>query len=277
VPARPSERGVTPARSDYRELPPPRALGAHLACLWTRSTDDARAQLAPRVVPDGCLDLVWVGDAAPMLVGPATEPHLPRLPAGARIVGVRFRPAMASGLLGVPAHALLNRQVPLHDLWGARAARSWARVGELETLEARVAAAQALVAERLAAAAAADHLVAAAARWLARHPAAPVAALRREAGLSERQLRRRFETAVGYGPKTLQRILRFQRWLRLARQPPAPPAGLADLAAAAGYADQAHLTREVARLAGIPPAALLAELMGAGGAPRPIRSRPLAR
>ena len=36
-------------------------------------------------------------------------------------------------------------------------------------------------------------------------------------GVSERQLRRRFVDAVGYGPKTLARVLRFQRFLALAR------------------------------------------------------------
>ncbi|GGB64488.1 hypothetical protein GCM10011505_51070 [Tistrella bauzanensis] len=36
--------------------------------------------------------------------------------------------------------------------------------------------------------------------------------------------------------------------------------GLADLAAAAGYADQPHMTRDCRRLAGLPPARLLAEL-----------------
>jgi AraC-like DNA-binding protein len=68
-------------------------------------------------------------------------------------------------------------------------------------------------------------------------------------GLSERQLRRRFVDAVGYGPKTLARILRFQRFLALAGS----GEDLARLALAAGYADQAHLTRETRRLAGRTP------------------------
>jgi AraC-like DNA-binding protein len=72
-------------------------------------------------------------------------------------------------------------------------------------------------------------------------------------GLSERQLRRRSLAAFGYGPKTLQRVLRFQRALRLAR------AGepLADAAFAAGYADQAHFAHEVRALAGEPVRNLL--------------------
>jgi methylphosphotriester-DNA--protein-cysteine methyltransferase len=77
--------------------------------------------------------------------------------------------------------------------------------------------------------------------------------------VSERQLRRRFEVAVGYGPKTLQRILRFRRVLDQLGATSATP-DLADLAIRSGYADQAHLTRETTRLAGRPPAALARSL-----------------
>jgi transcriptional regulator GlxA family with amidase domain len=68
--------------------------------------------------------------------------------------------------------------------------------------------------------------------------------------VSERQLRRRFSEEVGYGPKTLQRILRFQRAVTELRS---ERAGLAGAAATAGYADQAHLSRESRRLAGLSP------------------------
>jgi AraC-like DNA-binding protein len=80
-----------------------------------------------------------------------------------------------------------------------------------------------------------------------------------EIGLSVRQLRRRCHTVVGYGPKTLQRVLRFRRFV--SRLDAGLPNGqdvhdLATLAAQAGYADQAHLTRECRALAGLTPAAL---------------------
>ncbi|HKZ12213.1 MAG TPA: helix-turn-helix domain-containing protein [Solirubrobacterales bacterium] len=71
-------------------------------------------------------------------------------------------------------------------------------------------------------------------------------------GFSERQLRRRFLATVGYGPKTLQRILRMRRFLKLASVD-----GLAGGAAAAGYADQAHLSREVRALTGLTPSEIL--------------------
>jgi transcriptional regulator GlxA family with amidase domain len=73
--------------------------------------------------------------------------------------------------------------------------------------------------------------------------------------LSERQLRRRFHVAIGYGPKVFDRVMRLQRLLALA--PAASPGGLARLAADAGYADHAHMAAETARLTGLPPTALL--------------------
>ena len=249
---------------DYRELPPPRPLAAHLVCLWTRTTGEREAELRPRVLPDGCIDIVWMGDAAPAVVGPATRAVRPSLPRRSTIVGARFRPGMAPSLLGLPASELLDAEVPLPDIWGREAAGRAVRAAELRTVEARLAAAEAALVDRLAVAGPSDKPVRAAVAWLIRHPAGRVGELSRWCGLSERQLLRRFEAAVGYGPKTLQRILRFRRWLHLASRMPNGRSGLAELAAVAGYADQAHLTREVARLAGVPPAALLADGAGAG-------------
>ena len=82
-----------------------------------------------------------------------------------------------------------------------------------------------------------------------------VAAARLEApgpfAVSERRLRRRFVQAVGYGPATYLRVARFQRAVALASRVP----GLAALAAAAGYSDQAHLSRDCRALTGLTPRA----------------------
>jgi AraC-like DNA-binding protein len=77
-------------------------------------------------------------------------------------------------------------------------------------------------------------------------------------GMSERTLRRRCEHGFGYGPKTLDRILRMQRFLRLVSAQKG--LSLTKLAAAVGYADQAHLTREARELTGLTPTTILAQL-----------------
>jgi transcriptional regulator GlxA family with amidase domain len=88
---------------------------------------------------------------------------------------------------------------------------------------------------------------------------AEVAALASSLCISERQLRRRFESATGLTPTTLQRILRFQRFLALAWIRAQPSTQVAQLAVEAGYADQAHLSREAARLEGRSPRNFLSE------------------
>ncbi len=57
---------------------------------------------------------------------------------------------------------------------------------------------------------------------------------------------------MGYGPKLLERVLRFRRAERLALH----GASLAAVAVGAGYADQAHLVRECRLLAGSTPSQL---------------------
>ena len=95
-----------------------------------------------------------------------------------------------------------------------------------------------------------DPLVSAAVRALGR-PRARVGVVAVELGVSARQLQRRISDAVGYGPKMLQRVLRFRRLQALPRAP------LAELALDAGYADQAHMTAEVTALAGVSPVRFL--------------------
>ena len=88
-------------------------------------------------------------------------------------------------------------------------------------------------------------------------PGSRVGSISRTLGMSERQLLRRFKAAVGYGPKTLDRVLRFQRFLASARAVRRGDENLAGIAAELGYADQAHLTRECVELAGLTPRQLL--------------------
>ena len=99
---------------------------------------------------------------------------------------------------------------------------------------------------------------------LLRDPAARTEDIAGRVGLSERQFRRRSHAAIGYGPKTLQRILRFQRVVRLLDAAAEPP-DLAALAALTGYADQPHLTRECTALSGLTPAALARTRRAAAG------------
>src|SRR4051794_41545877 len=73
----------------YRELPLPGRAAPHVACLWTRDAEPAAS--VRRILPDACVDVVWVQGDRLVVAGPATGPALARLPAGAAAAGVRFR------------------------------------------------------------------------------------------------------------------------------------------------------------------------------------------
>ncbi|MFH9013366.1 helix-turn-helix domain-containing protein [Streptomyces sp. NPDC017943] len=221
---------------------PSRLVGA---VVWTNTP---AAGGTTRVLPDGCMDLLW-HDGRLLVAGPDTRAHLTAGEPGGW-AGVRFHPGTAPALLGVPAHEVRDRRVALAELWPAP------RVRHLTDLvNAAADPASGLEEAALARAAHAgppDPLLRQVVAALA--AGRPVAATADELGIGARRLHRRSLAAFGYGPKTLARILRLRRALALARG----GVPFADTAARAGYADQAHLARDVREFTGLPLGALLA-------------------
>ncbi|WP_086727441.1 helix-turn-helix transcriptional regulator [Streptomyces carpinensis] len=199
------------------------------------------------VLPDGCMDLLW-SEGRLLVAGPDTRAYHPAGPP-APWAGLRFFPGTAPGYLGVPAHELRDRRVELAELWPAAEVRRLS--ARLDSARDPAVALEEVALERAVATGPPDPLL----RHLvtALDAGRPVAATADELGVGARQLHRRSLTAFGYGPKTLARVLRLQRALALAR------AGVpfADTAARAGFADQAHLARDVRQLTGIPLGGLL--------------------
>jgi len=248
--------------SDYREFFPPPRLESHLICFWTQTitssttASDSNAAFEQRVLPDGCVDIVAIDDEAPAIIGPWTQPFVTRLSPGTVITGARFRPGAAAGALGLPASALLNQAVELRAFWRSAATARFERIADARSITARLAAMETALLDRMERVSFCDSTTDAAVRWLARNPRGQVEHLSHWLGLSRRQLQRRFVGAVGYGPKKFQSVLRFQRLLSLAARK-SETASLARFSADAGYADQAHMTREVQRFSGLAPTVLL--------------------
>ncbi|SEK71289.1 helix-turn-helix transcriptional regulator [Streptacidiphilus jiangxiensis] len=235
--------------SEYAERPA-RFPGA---VVWTHGAAHDRDAPAPAtVLPDGCMDLLWTPGRL-LVAGPDTHAYRPEPDMRGPWAGVRLPPGAAPALLGVPAHLLRDLRVDLADL-GLRPATEIRRLTHRIDAAADPADALDELALLLTADAAADPVDPLLRAVVASLTAGrSVTATADSVGLGARHLHRRSLDAFGYGPKTLARILRLQRALALAR------AGLplADTAARAGYADQAHFTRDVRALTGTSPRALL--------------------
>ncbi|AXG81000.1 helix-turn-helix domain-containing protein [Streptomyces paludis] len=219
------------------------------AVVWTRPPVAGGGSDPYPVLPDGCMDLLWIGGRL-LVAGPDTRAYVPEGTAGVYCAGVRFPPGTAPALLGVPAHELRDRRVEPVDLWpAARVRRLTAR---LAAARDPAGALEAVALELAAGAGPPDPLLRAVVGGLA--AGRTVAETAGAVGLGARQLHRRSLDAFGYGPKTLARILRLQRALALVRS----GVPYADAALRAGCADQAHLARETRALTGLTLRALTA-------------------
>src|SRR5215813_14457214 len=119
-------------------------------------------------------------------------------------------------MLGLPAAELLNQSVALRDVWSGSLSSSFEQVSEQPDLRARRSSLEGRLLSSLSDLAPSDPIVNASIQWLIRHPHGRIRQLSHWIGISSRQLQRRFSASVGYGPKSFQSILRFQRLLHLA-------------------------------------------------------------
>jgi AraC-like DNA-binding protein len=169
---------------------------------------------------------------------------------------IGLTPVGAYALFGLPLKELSNADVNIVDLLGGRAERLIEELALTPEWHARFA----LLDERLS-------------DWMRTGPEldAPVrgawdrligsggrpriGALADEIGWSLPHLEARFHTQVGLPPKSVARIARFHRALRMLSQPHAPR--WADIATTCGYVDQPHLNRDFRAFTGSAPTQFL--------------------
>lgn len=261
-------RALSAPAAMYEEFAPPPGLAGVVACTWVACTGGGSSP-GP-IIPDACSDIVVVGDSVPHVAGPATRTHVAPAVADACIVGIRFRPGATRVAFGCDANELLDADVALRAVCGVAAnalADELARAGSSDVMRAAL---ERWVRARVAPDPHRDSRALAAANALVSGRVRTVRELARALGWSERRVHREITATCGYGPKTLQRIVRMQRVVRravngglvrggspVARERTAP---LARLALDAGYADQAHMTRDVRDLTGFTPRDLLARM-----------------
>ena len=243
----------------YVELPPLPDLAHRVRTVWVQRTGPE--PYVQRNLPTGGMELQCLLGTMPRLIGPLTRGCVELLSAHSEVVGARFWPGGASPLLGLPARELVDAVVPLDELWGSAAVRLSELLANARGPSAALGLLQRFLVTLLASTDPPDPLVTEAVHQLMPWRPVAVAGLCSHLSVSTSQLRRRFLDTVGVGPKVLQRTLRFQGYLALA-QAAGTPGGLSrgrlvDLAAQAGYADQAHMSRECTRLGGVAPSELL--------------------
>lgn len=275
-------------REHVEVLAPPQRLRTSLVCAIARRVDAARPALPLRADvqanPYACLNIVVEGavrvpgqGALPrlFLTGPFTAPVPTEVAGALRSVSIVMQPWLLRPVFDLDAAQMVDRIVDL----------TAAPLDGMDPLRA----AAALLADELSSAdglwTALEELFAAAgpvtqpSLAFERLRAEGVAAAAQACGLGERQYRRRFVRHMGLGPGAWVRISRLEAVLQGLGGADAAPVALGELALDAGYADQAHMSREARSLVRRSPGVLQQALRGEGAAPwslqpaRPISSR----
>lgn len=170
---------------------------------------------------------------------------------------VNLTPLGAFLLLGRPMHELANRTLGLDDLLGADGRVLGERLAETPGWEARFELLDAFVLARFERSTPlSPRVVRAWQRLTASGGRAAIGPLADELGCTRKHLIEQFRTQIGLPPKTVARILRFQR----ARKRVESGGAASDVALECGYYDQAHLIREFRALAGTTPGRLATDL-----------------
>lgn len=248
----------------YRPAPP---LDLFVDCFWWSVRNEAQNH-GEHMLPSGAAQLVFALHETPILcASPATGesvawsgsmvhgPQSSYYLAGAKpqgaVVGVSFRPGAAGAVLGASMAELADRHVELEAIWGSRGGDLRERLMSLVEPHAMFHVLETSFGARIHRPLLMHPAVSQALAANAAGSAERVADLQHASGYSAKHFIALFRSAVGFTPKHYHRIQRFNSVVRsiAAEQ----GGGLADLAAAAGYSDQAHLTREFREFAGVAP------------------------
>lgn len=255
----------------YSEFHPQPPLNNFVECFWALESD---AQISEhkteRILPDGCVEVI-LNFAEPFaqhdddstrvqprnfIVGQMTRPISISPTGPVQLIGIRFHPGGTTPFFRLPMNVLTNRLVELGSFARTLEAKLISEAVHLPDLKDKVAALQKVLLGILRDTKSDFGVLRIAARIIESSGMVPVDNLANEAGLSSRQLERRFLAEVGVGPKVLSRILRFQQVFRAVD---ADLTSWPTVALDCGYYDQAHLIKDFRQFAQQTPAVLFSE------------------
>jgi AraC-like DNA-binding protein len=264
---------MSSAQIQYREYAPCEELQPYVECYWSgiAHPPETTSATAQRVVPDGCIDIVfefkaplaedpsWLPSSieSSMVVGTMSRPLIVTASSEIQFLGVRFKPGKAHGFFRVAAGELTDCTVPLDDIWGRIGSNLVSTLSEQHSLRHMIVRLEKELLKRLHSFDAEDPYIQPIIGFiLDRRGAVSVQSLSALAGISRQHIARKFDHYVGISPKLFCRVVRFQNMMRSVASP-----GNVDWASAAldlGYYDQAHMISDFKEFSGLTPTAFLA-------------------
>lgn len=258
----------------YQEFRPAEPLAKFIKCFWALESEASQSTSPERILPDGCTEMVFhLGDPfdqhnadgaterqpLALLVGQMRGCLLIQPTGRVRVLGVRFWPGGAYPFLALPQNEIAGSVIALDSVWGATSRDLHSRIADSKTPAESVRQVEATLLGRLNQFHRHDDGVfQAIALILLSGGRQPVESLADDMGIGLRRLDRIFNTRVGLTPKTLCRIVRFQRVFKMLERSERARDWV-QIALDCGYYDQAHFVKEFREFAGKAPTVFFAE------------------
>ena len=253
-----------PDRYHYHEYLPSERLANYVACYWTSQFHGQSTPHLHRVIPDGCVDIIFDLQAGTFasgafVTGLMTSYEVMPLAGPQSMFGIRFFVEEADRFFRFPVAEVSAAHVFLQDLWGMEALWAMERILEAANTAERIARVEQMLMQCLNRdRPPTNSLLLTSMQYMyEQRGTLSIAALADKVAYSERNVRRLFQQAFGVGPKELMRIIQFQSLLQMLSRNQAVP--FVEAALQCGYYDQSHVIKSFRAFYGEPPSGVFAQ------------------
>jgi AraC-like DNA-binding protein len=257
---------------DYQVFEPRAELQQFVKCFWTLDAEATATPERQRVVPDGCMEMIFnYGDRffqypedgtcllqpQSFVFGQITR-FLEIAASGITgLVAARFLPEGLAPFIDRPVSSLENKAVIIQDIFGKAGEDLEQAVLNAQHTRERISLIEEFLLVRLEDRGTIDNITRSCVETIFKSQGQlEVSALAEKLSIHRRNMERRFESTVGMSPKQLSRVVRLQAALKLMEQK--KYSNLTALAYEGGYYDQAHFIKEFKEFTGISPKAFYA-------------------
>lgn len=258
---------------DYKIWQPRDILSSVVKCYWTLQSPAESIPQKQRIVPDGCMEMVFqCGDVYRQHLpngNMITQPrwfvfgqitrHLDIEPTGLTdIFSVRFLPDGFNPLATIPVRQMENRAVPLEELFGEDGKNIGTTILNAGSAEERITLVEEFILGRLVRPETVDEIVRATVELMLKiNGKGSVNDLTGTLSVNRRLLERRFSSVIGLSPKQLSKIIRLQSALSMLINNRFT--SFTALAYEGEYYDQAHFTKNFREFTGVNPGRFFAD------------------
>ena len=258
---------------NYQVYTPSPELRSFVKCFWTLEDDASETPLRQRVIPDGCMEMIFhYGDLYKQYFEDGSSVIQPRCfifgqitsfieiePMGVSgIVSARFLPDGLSPFLDIMVSELEDKAVSLVDLFGEKGKLLEEKVLTATDNTKRIQLIEEFLLSLLADPKTIDTLTKACVDVII-HTQGQIGIeeLAEKMQLHRRNIERKFTSAIGMSPKQLSKVVRLQATLKMLQQQNFT--SLTSLAYENGYYDQAHFIKDFKEFTGMSPKSFYAD------------------